>query len=130
MPWSENAINLIGLWRIHFGRQEVEFNALVCINMVSNLVEIIKVENKKAEHVAQQYENCWLLRYPCPVKCIHDIGGAFIREAFQTMLQRNGIKDSSTRSHNLQANAVCARLHQTVVNILRTTTNNRANKYQ
>eukprot|EP00957_Ditylum_brightwellii_P191893 14608043-Ditylum_brightwellii.AAC.1 len=91
---------------------------------------MIRIENKTAEHVAQQYKNCWLSRYPCPVKCIHNNGSEFIREAFQMMLQRNGIKDSPTMSYNPQANAVCERWHQTVANILRTTTNNRANNYQ
>eukprot|EP00957_Ditylum_brightwellii_P025438 1923631-Ditylum_brightwellii.AAC.2 len=91
---------------------------------------MIRVENKTAEHVAQQYEICWLSHYPCPVKCIHDNGGKFIGEAFQTMLQRNGIKDSPTTSCNPQANAVCERLHQTVANILRTTTNNKTNNCQ
>eukprot|EP00957_Ditylum_brightwellii_P049897 3782540-Ditylum_brightwellii.AAC.1 len=75
MPWSKNVIDLIRLWRIKIRGEEVEFNALMCIHMVSNLVEIIRVENKTAEHVAQQYENCWLPHYPCPVKCIHDNGG-------------------------------------------------------
>eukprot|EP00957_Ditylum_brightwellii_P180080 13717791-Ditylum_brightwellii.AAC.1 len=98
--------------------------------MVSNLVEMIRVENNTAEHVAQQHENCWLLHYPCPVKCIHNNGGKLIGDAFQMMLQRNEIKDSSITSCNLQANAVCERLHQMVANILRTTTNNKANNYQ
>eukprot|EP00957_Ditylum_brightwellii_P108810 8300116-Ditylum_brightwellii.AAC.1 len=62
---------------------------------------MIRVENKTAEHVAQQYENCWLLRYPCPVKCIHDNGGKFIGESFQMMFQRDGIKDSPTMSCNV-----------------------------
>eukprot|EP00957_Ditylum_brightwellii_P118745 9056424-Ditylum_brightwellii.AAC.1 len=38
------------------------------------------------------------------------------------MLQRNGINDSPTTSRNTQENSVCERLHQTVANILRTTT--------
>eukprot|EP00957_Ditylum_brightwellii_P096557 7354114-Ditylum_brightwellii.AAC.1 len=46
------------------------------------------------------------------------------------MLQRNGIQDSPTTSRNPQANAVCKRLHQTVANVLQTTTNNQANSYQ
>eukprot|EP00957_Ditylum_brightwellii_P113353 8643823-Ditylum_brightwellii.AAC.1 len=98
--------------------------------MVSNLAERISVENQTAEHVAQKYENYWLSNYPCPVKCIHNNGGKFIGEAIQTMLQRDGIKDSPTMSCNPQARAVCERLHQTVANILRTTNNNRANNYQ
>eukprot|EP00957_Ditylum_brightwellii_P009577 722069-Ditylum_brightwellii.AAC.1 len=86
--------------------------------MVSNLVEIIRVENKTAEHVAQQYENVWLSCYPCPLKCIHGNGGEFIGKTFQRMLQRNGIQDSPTTSCNPQANALCERLHQTVANVL------------
>eukprot|EP00957_Ditylum_brightwellii_P156528 11913552-Ditylum_brightwellii.AAC.1 len=130
MLWSKNVIDLIRPWRINIRGEEVEFNALTCINMVSNVVEMIRVENKNAEHVAQQYENCWLSCYPCPVKCIHDNGGKFIGEVFQIILQRNGINDSPTTYCNPQANAVCERLHQTVANILRTTTNNKANNYQ
>eukprot|EP00957_Ditylum_brightwellii_P070105 5324713-Ditylum_brightwellii.AAC.1 len=38
------------------------------------------------------------------------------------MLQHNGINDSPTTSRNPQRNSVCEQLHQTVANILRTTT--------
>eukprot|EP00957_Ditylum_brightwellii_P189868 14454674-Ditylum_brightwellii.AAC.1 len=46
------------------------------------------------------------------------------------MLQRNGIKDAPTTSRNMQANSVCERLHLTVANILRATTNGQANNMQ
>eukprot|EP00957_Ditylum_brightwellii_P155570 11842311-Ditylum_brightwellii.AAC.1 len=101
MVWSKNAIDLIGSWRINI---TVEFNALKCIDMVSHSVEMIR--------------------------CIHDNWGKFIGEAFQTMLQRNGIKDSPTTSCNPQTNVVCEELHQMVANILRTTINNKTNNYQ
>eukprot|EP00957_Ditylum_brightwellii_P133899 10210724-Ditylum_brightwellii.AAC.1 len=129
MPWNKNAIDQIRPWRIKSRGEEIEFNALMCIDVVSNLVEMIRVESKTAEYVAQQYENCWLPCYHCPVKISHSNGSKFIEEAFQMMLQRNVIKDSPTMSCNLQANAVCERLHQMVANILKTTTNNRANSY-
>eukprot|EP00957_Ditylum_brightwellii_P149016 11345883-Ditylum_brightwellii.AAC.1 len=60
------------------------------------------------------------------MKCIHDNGGEFIGGAFQQMLQFHGIKDTSTTSYNPQAYSVCKRLHLTVSNILRASTNNRA----
>eukprot|EP00957_Ditylum_brightwellii_P148402 11298672-Ditylum_brightwellii.AAC.1 len=46
------------------------------------------------------------------------------------MLARNGIIDALTTSRNLQANLVYNRLHQTVANILRSTTHGRANGIQ
>eukprot|EP00957_Ditylum_brightwellii_P201373 15325352-Ditylum_brightwellii.AAC.1 len=58
------------------------------------------------------------------MKFIHNNGGEFIGGAFQQMLQQHGIKDASTTSYNPQANSVCERLHLTVANILRASTNN------
>ena len=123
LPWNEVAIDLIGPWRIDINGQEIEFNALTCIDPVTNLVEIIRIENKTAVHVAQQFENCWLSRYPRPNRCIHDNGGEFIGEEFQRKLQQHGITDAPTTSHNPQSNAICERMHQTVADVLRTTLN-------
>ena len=65
LPFEEVNIDLIGLLKVELeGGREIEINALTCIELVTNLVEIIKIENKTAEHVAQQFENCWLSRYP------------------------------------------------------------------
>ena len=82
---------------------------------------MIRLENKTSNHVAQQFENFWLNRYPRPNKCIHDKGGEFIGPEFQSLIARADIIDSPTTSRNPQANSVCERLHQTVANILRTT---------
>ncbi|GAX12003.1 hypothetical protein FisN_8Lu111 [Fistulifera solaris] len=121
LPWYEVAVDLIGPWKVKIGQQEVEVNALTCIDPVTNLVEIVRIENKTAANIARHFENCWLARYPRPNKCIHDNGGEFIGFDFQVMLEKNGIKDSPTTSKNPQGNSVCERLHQTVANILRTT---------
>ena len=37
-PLEEVAINLIGPWKVKVNGQQVEFNALICIDMASNLV--------------------------------------------------------------------------------------------
>ena len=119
-PWNEVAIDLIGPWEIRFGRQSLEVNTLTCIDPVTNLVEIVRVQNKTAAHAAQQFENCWLSRYPRPNRCVHDNGKEFVGAAFQEMLQKHGIQDVATTSRNPQGNAVCERMHQTVANVLRT----------
>eukprot|EP00957_Ditylum_brightwellii_P067286 5106588-Ditylum_brightwellii.AAC.1 len=88
MPWEEVAMDLIGPWWMQVNGQEVELNALTCIDPVTNLVEMIRLDNKTSEHVACQFDNVWLARYLQPGKCIHDNGGEFISAAFQQLLQQ------------------------------------------
>ena len=70
--------------------------------------------------VAKQFENCWLSRYPRPLRCIHDNGGEFIGWEFQKLLKTCGIEDKAITALNPKANGICERMHQTVGNILRT----------
>ncbi len=88
-PWEEIAIDLIGTWIVKVNGQQVEFNALTCIDTASNLVK-------------------------------HDKGGEFIRQNFQWLLEIFSIKDVCSTSKNPQSNVICARMHQTVTNVLRT----------
>jgi hypothetical protein len=48
-PWDEVTIDLIGPWTIEINNQKYEFNALTCIDPVSNLVELIRINNKTAK---------------------------------------------------------------------------------
>ncbi len=50
-PWEEVAIILIGPWKVIVNSQQVEFNALACIDTASNLVKLIHIDNKTAEHI-------------------------------------------------------------------------------
>jgi transposase InsO family protein len=120
-PWQDVAIDLIGPWKIPINNWTYEFNALTCIDTVTNLTELVRIDNKTAEHVRTQFERCWISRYPLPRNCIHDNGGEFTGFAFQQLLEGLGIKDVPTTSRNPTANAICERMHQTVGNILRTT---------
>jgi hypothetical protein len=120
-PWQDVAIDLIGPWKIPINNRTYEFNALTCIDTVTNLTELVRIDNKTAEHVRTQFERCWISRYPLPRNCIHDNGGEFTGFAFQQLLEGLGIKDVPTTSRNPTANAICERMHQTVGNILRTT---------
>jgi transposase InsO family protein len=121
LPWNQVDIDLIGPWTIAINGVDFTFNALTCIDPVTNLVEIIRINNKTSQHVQMQFANCWLSRYPRPNRCVHDKGGEFTGIPFQTLLNTFGIKNVETTTKNPQANAICERLHQTVANILRTT---------
>jgi hypothetical protein len=59
-PWEEVAINLIGPWNVKVNGQQVEFNALTCIDMALNLVELIPVDNKTAKHIRDKFTQSWL----------------------------------------------------------------------
>ena len=116
-------MDLIGPWKIRVQGIEIEFNALTCIDPVTNLVELTRINNKTSAHVATKFEQVWLSRYPRPPACIHDNDGEFISEAFQRKLEQHAIKSVNTTSKNPQGNSICERMHQTVANVLRTKLN-------
>jgi transposase InsO family protein len=89
------------------------------IDMVTNLVEIVRIDNKSAAHVAMHFENTWLSRYPKPQHVIHDQGGEFMGRDFQHRLEVHNIKSRPITAKNPQANSVCERMHQAIGNTLR-----------
>ena len=117
-PWEEVTINLIGPWKVKVNGQQVEFNALICIDTASNLVKLIRNYNKTAKHIRDKFTQIWLCRYSHPVRCLHDKGGEFIRQNFQWLLEIFNIKDVCSTSKNPQSNAICERMYQTVNNTL------------
>lgn len=119
LPFTEVAVDLIGPWNIKVNGEQMTVNALTCIDPVTCLAELIRIDNKTALHVAQKFENNWLARYPRPLRCIHDNGTEFLGFHFQQMLYLRGIQDVPTTAKNPQANAICERMHQTVGNLLR-----------
>jgi hypothetical protein len=106
-PWEEITIEWIGPWKVKANGQQVEFNALTCIDTASNLVELICVDNKKAKHIRDKFTQCWPCQYPRPVQCLHDKGGEFIGQNFQWLLEVFSIKDVCSTSKNPISNAIC-----------------------
>ena len=111
VPWDEVAVDLIGPWKIKVKNRTFVFNALTCINPVTNLVKIIRIQNKTSKHVAQQFENCWLLKYPSPNRCVYDNGGEFCGNEFQPMLVKHKVDPAGTTVKNPQANGICEQMH-------------------
>lgn len=107
-------VDLIGPWKITVQDREIEVMALTCIEPVMNLVEIIRINNKTvAQHVAQQFQNSWLSRYPWPEKVVHDNGGEFIGYEFQKLLENANIKLKTTSPYTPTSNSICEQMHQT-----------------
>jgi hypothetical protein len=64
MPWQEISVDLIGPWKENMQGIQLTFHALAIIDTVSNDVELIRVNDKTAQHIGQQLSNAWLSRYP------------------------------------------------------------------
>jgi transposase InsO family protein len=93
-----------------------KFRALTIIDMVTILVEVVRIENKSSATVAFHFENTWLAQYPRPLSCsIHDTGTEFTGADFKSMLARHGIRDKVMSAKNPQANAVCEQMHQSAI---------------
>ena len=97
------------------------FKALTAIDLVTNLLKIIWINDKSSQHVLQQFSNCWLstTRYPWPTRVVHDNGGEFIGWEFQGLLRQPGIQSILTTVKNPQSNTIIERIHQTMGDIPR-----------
>ena len=123
-PWEQVDVDLIGPWTVPVRTgSSYEFMALTCIDRVTGLSELIRIDDKTAMHVAAKFDECWLSRYPRPMTCCHDNGGEFTGWEFQQLLEDFGIKDVPTTSRNPSSNGICERMHQTVGTVVRTLVN-------
>ncbi len=119
IPFEECATDLIGPWTVQVHGNPYKFEALSVIDTVTNLVELIRIDDKRSKTVARKFAQCWLTRYPWPQRCVHDPGTEFTGPEFQMLLQNCHIRDVCTTAKNPQSNAVCERMRQTVGNVLR-----------
>ena len=110
-PWDEVTVDLVEPWKIQVDGGEFIFNTLTCIDLASNLVEIVIINNKPADHIADQFANVWLSRYPSPNRCVYDNGGKFMGHEFLNLLAGNSIKSVPRTVKNPQPNAMCKRMH-------------------
>jgi hypothetical protein len=68
----------------------VTFNALTTIDTATNLVEIIRVDNKTCRHVTDKLRQYWLSRYPHPQRIVHDGRGEFVGHKFKEFCRTFG----------------------------------------
>ena len=99
-PWERVDTDLIGPWKLTVNEVELEFNALTCIDPVTNLIEIVRLKGQKtADNARILFENHWLSRYPRPLRVVHDNGSEFIGHDFQFPLEYAGIKSVNISPH-------------------------------
>ena len=79
-PFEEVAVDLIGPWLVQVRGKPCEFNALTAIDTVTNLVEIVRIENRELEHITAEFDN----------------GGKFVGWEFLQFLDKCNVKDVPT----------------------------------
>ena len=143
-PWSEVHVDSIGPWTIQFRNGvaiyhdptmdssrtkpsasntiQLSFDALTCIDPVTNLLEIYRYPgNKTASEAARLFENHWLSRYPRPNRCVHDNGPEFVGHDFQFMLSYAGIAPVTISPITPTSNSIIEAIHKAIGQSLRTT---------
>ena len=104
----------------HWQEVAVFHGSYETIDTVTNYPEIVRLNNMTSLHIAQQFENLWLSRYPHPVRCIYDQGPEFMGHDFQSMLNDYAIiHQPCTVKHRQLNSTICEQLHQTIVTTLR-----------
>ena len=63
-PFIDAAVDLIDPWTVKVGHRNATFSALTILDLVTNLTELVRIENKEANHVARVFAQTWLSRYP------------------------------------------------------------------
>ncbi len=114
IPFEECATDPIGPWTVEVHGNPYEFEALSVIDTVTNLVELIRIDDKRSETAARKFAQCWLRGYLWPQHCVHDPGTEFTGPEFQTLLQNCHIRDVCTTAKK------CVKESFTIGNILRT----------
>ncbi|GKY96404.1 hypothetical protein MPSEU_000599900 [Mayamaea pseudoterrestris] len=118
-PWYEVHVDLIGPWKVSVNGIDCYFRALTMIDPVTNLVEIVRYQDKSAYHIGRLFEDNWLSRYPRPMRLVADQGSEF-KGAFGTILEHNGIEWHAASAKTPTANSICERCHLVIGNVLRT----------
>ena len=60
IPFKECAVDLIRPWMIQVWDRPYEFNALTMIDTVSNLVELVRIDDKTLVHTTHKFAQVWL----------------------------------------------------------------------
>ncbi len=57
------------------------------IDTVSNLVELVWIDDKTSAHIPKKYAQVWLTRYPWPARRIPNNGSKFMEPESQLLLE-------------------------------------------
>ena len=95
------------------------FPALTIIDVFTGWPEIIPIETKEKQPIADLVEQEWLRRYPRPSRIIFDQGGEFDNHIFWGLCTKWFIRPVPITAKNPRANAIVERMHRVLGDMLR-----------
>ena len=83
------------------------------IDPATGFFEVAKIDEKKADYIANILEMHWLCRYPWPTEVRMDRGMEFAAEVADMLRDEYGIPRKQITTRNPQSNSIVERCHQT-----------------
>ena len=126
-PWKTVCIDLMGPYT--FGKDDPKHRdykyrtqlwVLTMIDPATGWIEIVEVDDKKADNIANLVEMHWLNRFPHPEELVLDRGTEFMGEVISLMRDDYNIIRKPITSRNPQANSIVERVHKTLNEMVRT----------
>ncbi len=121
-PWKTVCIDLIGDYKFGKGKKQVNLSCLTMIDPATGWFEIVTIDNKTSNHIANKFEQTWLNRYPWPEQVQLDRGTEFMGAVSDMLFNDYGFKRKPITTRNPQANAMVERAHKTIHNMIRSQT--------
>ena len=119
IPWHTLCIDLIGPYKFGTGKHQVTLHCLTMIDPATGWFEIVQIDSKRADEVANQLEFAWLTRYPWPTEVVMDRGKEFAAEVREMLKNEYGFVRKVITTRNPQANSIIERVHQVLHNMIR-----------
>jgi hypothetical protein len=66
--------DLVGPWSVKTPSEIKKLKAVTAIDPATGWFEIVSIPDESAETVMDTFHNCWLTRYPLPIKVRFDNG--------------------------------------------------------
>ena len=132
-PWNTICVDCIGPLTIkqkakkdHTKEKKAKvitktIRAMTIIDPATGWIEIAKIpeDDFSSLKTAQLMNQCWLTRYPRPVRYICDKGSEF-KGDFMSFMKAFGINGKATTVKNSQANGIIELVHGVINDMLRT----------
>jgi len=109
-PWRDIAIDLSGPWKAMVNGKERFFHTLTIIDVFTKWPEIIHIDTKTKQPIADLMEQEWFRRYPRPSRVIFDQGGEFDNHVFHGLCIKWFIRSVPITAKHPRANAIVERM--------------------
>ena len=137
-PWKQVSVDCIGPYTVKAkDGTKMDFMCLTMIDPATSWFEIVELPNsdityekngeeiskviidKTSTCIARLFNKHWLSRYPRAKSVIYDNGSEF-KLFFKQIVETFSIEHKPTTVKNPQANSILERIHQVVMNMIRT----------